>query len=193
MGRFDLRDLFRRPTPQQRIDALQLRPDLARAAVVLVADDRTDAQVARLEWLLEPDESVLVLVEGRSQRQLGLLMLSTRRVLFRPHGEGAPAVSVLPLSELSDVESATGSMTGRLVLRSNGAVLEVDKLLGTLADQFVAAVRAQQHAADSQDRTVTEVSRDPLAELVELRSQYEAGAVSTADYEVAKARLIREI
>ncbi len=193
MGLFDLRDLFRGRTPQDRIDALHLRPDLARAAVVLVADERIDAQVVRLEPLLEPDETVLVLVEARSQRQLGLLMLSTRRVLFRPHGEGSPIVPVLPLAELAEAESATGSMTGRLVLRSPDVVLAVDKMLGTLADQFVAAVRAQQRAAEQLADDSPGAPRDPLAELVELRSRYAADEISSADYEAAKARLVREI
>lgn len=195
MGRFDLRDLFRGRTPQERVDDLRLRPDLARATVALVADQRIDVQVVRLEQLLEPDESVLMLVEGRHQRQLGLLMLSTRRVLFRAHGEGLPAVLVLPLSELSDPEVRTGSMTGRLVLRSADAVLEVDKMLGALADQFATAVRTQ--LLMEQEQAAREAAgippRDPLAELVELRSRYVAGDITTADYEAAKARLVPEI
>jgi hypothetical protein len=191
MSRFDLRDLFRGRTPQQRVDALHLRPDLARATLALVADERVDEQVLRLERLLEPDESVVMLVEGRHQRQLGLLMLSTRRVLFRPHGEGLPVVPVLPLSELSEPESQTGSMTGRLVLRSSDVVLEVDKMLGNLADQFAAAVCIQQRAEQLHAAGVP--PRDPLEELVELRSQYAAGVLSTADYEAAKARLVQEI
>lgn len=191
MSRFDLRDLFRGRTPQERVDDLHLRPDLARATVALVGDERIDVQVLRLERLLEPDESVLMLVEARHQRQLGLLMLSTRRVLFRPHGEGFPVVPVLPLAELSDPESRTGSMTGRLVLRSPDAVLEVDKMLGELADQFAAAVRRQQLTARQQAAGAP--PRDPLAELVELRSRYVAGDVTSADYEAAKARLVSEI
>lgn len=195
MGRFDLRDLFRGRTPQERVDDLHLRPDLARATVALVADQRIDVQVVRLEQLLQPDESVLMLVEARHQRQLGLLMLSTLRVMFRPHGEGFPPVPVLPLSELSDPEAKTGSMTGRLVLRSADAVLEVDKMLGALADQFAAAVRTQRLVV--QEKAAREAAgvppRDPLAELVELRSRYVAGAITTADYEAAKARLVPEI
>lgn len=195
MSRFDLRDLFRGRTPQERVDDLHLRPDLARATVALVGDERIDIQVLRLERLLEPDESVLMLVEARHRRQLGLLMLSTRRVLFRPHGEGFPVLSALPLAELSDPESRTGSMTGRLVLRSPDAVLEVDKMLGELADQFAAAVRRQQLTARQQAAAEAAGAppRDPLAELVELRSRYVAGDITSADYEAAKARLVPEI
>lgn len=194
MSRFDLRNLFRARTPQERVDGLHLRPDLASATLTLVADERIDVQIVRLEPLLEADEAVLMLVEGRHQRQLGLLMLSTRRVLFRPHGEGGPVVTALPLAEL-EPESHTGPMTGRLILRSPDAVLEVDKLLGGLADQFAAAVRAQQQAA--QQAAVQQAAgaprRDPLEELVELRSRYLAGAISTAEYDAAKARLVPEI
>lgn len=193
MSRFDFRELFRARTPEERIGALHLRADLARAAIVLVADERIDAHVVRMQPLLEPDETVLLLVEGRHARALGLLMLSTRRVLFRPHGEvmAAPPV-VFPLADLSDVHSQTGPMTGRVVLHFADAVLEVDKLLGKLADHFAAAVRTQRAAADEPE--IPEVGRrDPLQELAELRSRYAAGDVSSADYEAAKSRLIQEL
>ena len=195
MSRFDLRDLFRARTPAERVDGLHLRPDLARAALVLVADERVDAQLGRLEQLLDPDESVVMLVEGRHRRQLGLLMLSTRRVLFRSHGDHTPVVTEVPLAELSEAESATGSMTGRLVLRTVDRAIEVDKLLGTLADQFVAAVRAQQESVrrEAAGAFTSTPPRDPWQELVELRSQYAAGALSAADYEAAKARLVPEL
>lgn len=193
MGRFDIRDLFKGRTPQERIDALHLRPDLAGAAVLLVADERIDAQVARVEPWLTPQETVLLLVEGRYQRQFGLLVLTDDRVLFRPHGAGPTALTVLPLTDVSDVDSETGSMTGRVLLRSTGAVLEVDKLLGTLADQFATAVRQQQASSLARQVAPDGPSRDPLQELVELRDRYASGEVSSAEYEAGKARLVREI
>lgn len=196
MGLFDLRNLFRGRTAQERVDALGLRPDLARAAVVLVADERVDVQVTRLAPRLEPDESVLMLVEGRHQRQLGLLMLSTRRVLFRPHGEGTGSAPVIfALADLSEATAETGSMTGRVLFRFPEAVLEIDKMLGKLADQVVAAARAQQEAAErsTPGSPVGAAPRDPLAELVEIRAKFAAGEVSAADYQAAKARLVREI
>lgn len=192
MVRFDLRDLFRARTPQERVDALRLRPDLARAAVALVADERIDVQVVRMETLLEPDETVVMLVEGRHARQLGLLMLSTRRVLFRPHGEASVAPASLALTGLSDAQSQTGPMTGRVVLRFGDTPVEVDKILGKLADHFVTAVRAQRAAAD-QPGPGQHGPRDPLQELGELRSRYAAGDIGIAEYEAVKARLIREL
>ena len=152
MVRFDLRDLFRGRTPQERVD-------------------------------------------GRSERQMGLLLLSTRRVLFRPHGELAePPAATFPLAELVDADFQNGSMTGRVRLRFPGRVLEVDKLLGRLAEQLVTAIGAEQAAQQQQvaDGAIG-APRDPLQELVELRSRYTAGDISTADYEAAKARLVREL
>lgn len=192
MARFDLRDLFRGRTPRERIDALHLRPDLARAAVLLVADERTDAQVARLEPLLTPEESVVMLVEGRFLRQMGLLVLSDRRVVFKPHGDVSTGVRVLPLPEVTDVASAIGTMTGRVVLRSAGTAMEVDKLLGRLAEQFAAAVLAQQQTAE-ETAAPGAPPRDPLQELVDLRERYTAGMIGSDAYEAAKARLVREL
>lgn len=196
MVRFDLRDLFRGRTPQERVDGLHLRPDLARATVVLVADERVDVQVVRMDRLLEPDETVLMLVEGRSERQMGLLLLSTRRVLFRPHGElSEPPAATFLVADLLAAEFENGSMTGRVRLRFPGRVLEVDKLLGRLAEQLVSAVLAQQQVAQQQTDggAVGAPPRDPLQELVELRARYTAGDIGAADYEAAKARLVLEL
>lgn len=193
---FDLRDLFRGRTRQERVDALGLRPDLALAAFMLVADERVDVQVTRLAPLLEPDESVLLLVEGRHQRQMGLLMLSTRRVMFRPHGEGAgSAPLIFALADLSDAGAETGSMTGRVLFRFADSALQIDRLLGKLADQIVVAARAHREAADRSTPASPngQAPYDPLAELVAIRAEFAAGEVSAADYEVAKARLVRDI
>jgi hypothetical protein len=196
MARFGMGDLFRGPTPQERIDALHLRPDLGRAAVALVADQRVDVQLTRLNPLLEPDETVLMLVEGRHARHLGLLVLSTRRALFRPHGEtspGLPPPRAFALDDLLDADFRTGPMTGRVALRFPEAVLDVDRVLGTLAEQFVAAVNGARAAADRRQLRDAATPRDALQELVELRTRFAAGEVSSAEYEATKARLIREL
>ena len=193
MGLFDLRDLFKGRTPQERIDALHLRPDLAAAAVLLVADERIDVQVVGLEPLLTPEETVVLLVEGRHQRQFGLLVLTDQRVLFRTHGTGSTAVIAQPLGAVSDVGVETGSMTGRVLLHFPDLVLEVDKLLGTLAEQFATSVRDRHSRAGEQLTAPDGRSRDPLQELVELRERYTAGNISSAEYEAGKARLVQEL
>ena len=190
MVRFDVKRLLQGRTPQERVAALNLRPDLARAAVQLVADVRSDAEVKRLNPLLRSSESVMMLVEGRSRRAMGLHLLSSERMLIRPHGEGPTAVVTTELSEISATESNVKSMTGRLALRTADSVLEVDRILGSLADQFAQAVRALQETERS---PAGPASPDPWAELVELRSRMAAGAISIAEYEAAKARLLDQI
>ena len=193
MWRFDLRKLFQAQTPQERVAGLALRPDLARAAVRLVADERCDAEVKRLEPLLLRSESVLMLIEGRSGREMGLLLLSTERVLFRPHGGGADSLWTIPLAHISTTESQVRSMTGRMSFQSADSLLEVDKILGSLADQFAESVRGQQQAASRAATATATATQDPLEELLELRSRRAAGTISVADYEAAKMRLLKDI
>jgi len=143
MARFDLGRLFRVPTPDERLADLELRPDLARAALDMAADPRSERELLELERSLLQSESVVMVVEGRHRRQLGMLALTTERVLFRPHGATAGRDSSVPLAEISAADSEVGSMTGRVVLACTGSAFQVDKVLGLLAPRFADAVRRQ--------------------------------------------------
>ncbi len=187
MARFDLKTLFQMPTAQERVAGLNLRPDLAAAVILLVADQRTDAEVVRLQPCLTDTESVVLIVEGRAVRRLGLLVLTTQRVLFRAHGVTDDDVVTLPLDQISGSEAQVLHMTGLVRLRTADLVLQVDKILGTLADQFVTAVRAQQSAPEPVEGV------DPVQELIDLRARHAAGAVTDDDYEAAKIRLLKQL
>ena len=165
MVEFDLRKLFRVPTPEQRLAGLALRPDLAAAVGVMVTDERSDRDLQQVARMLRLDESVAALVEGRCERLLGLLALTTRRVFFRPHGARTDDVQELPLSQVRAVDSETGRMTGRVTVRGvlggecvevqdvgvqdvgvkagrgHATVFVVDKILGTQAGDFAATAR----------------------------------------------------
>ncbi len=187
MVQFDLRKLFRIPTPAQRLGALKLRPDLAAAAVKMLTDERTDSELRQLDGCLLDSESVIAVVEGRSARQLGLLALTTRRIVFRPHGSAPGAATTLGLDHISTVDHEVKSMTGRVVLRSSNTVLEIDKILGSGAADFADAARHQ----------LIEPGRppehDPIQELLELRARRAALTISESDYDIARSRLLDEL
>ena len=171
--------------------ALGLRPDLARAAVRLVSDVRSDAEVKRLEPVLSQAEKVLTLVEGRSGHRMGLLALTTERVLFRPHGAASEHLVVVPLTEVQTAESTVGRLTGMLTVRSTDSILAVDKILGRLAVHFTEAVLTQQR--QRLQCGAEPVWLDPIQELVELRARRAAGTISASDFQAAKQRLMDEL
>ena len=184
---FDLKKMFRVPTPAERIAGLALRPDLARAAVRMVADERSDAEVKELNAALLGSESVIALVEGRCERHLGLLALTTQRLLFRAHGSARGDLLHYPLTEVVSVQDRLGSVTSRLELQISRLTLVVDKILGAQAREFAVAIRSQLVAPGPL------TAPDPVAEMIELRARRDAGTIGTQEFDAAKARLLDEL
>jgi hypothetical protein len=187
MSAFDLKRLFRIPTPAQRLAGLNLRPDLARAAVTVLSDDRIHHEVQQLQLSLVESESVIALVEGRRHRRLGLLALTTQRLLFRPHGSMPGHADTLIVEAISVVEDDVKGMTSRVVVHAADSIFEVDKILGTQARDFAEAVRGQLAAPEPMPE------HDPVNELLELRARRVAGTISESDFQAAKIRLLDEL
>lgn len=192
MVQFDLKRLFRVPSPAERLAGLNLRPDLARAAGRMASDERSDRQVQHLDRFLLDTESVIFLVEGRCDRRMGLLALTTERLIFRTHGARPGQAEVHQLSAVTAVGSQARSMSGAILLHltdagSAGSRMVVDKILGTQAEQFADAVRHQLIDPGAVPR------RDPVQELLDLRSRREAGSISESDFQAAKIRLLDEL
>lgn len=187
MVQFDFNRLFRTLPPAQRLARLNVRPDLARAAARMVSDERSDAEVKQLQSNLDDSESVIALIEGRSRRHLGLLALTTERVLFRRHRSRPGDIVSFAVAEIWSVEEDVGGMTGRVRIRITDSTLEVDKILGLQAREFAEAVRSQVRAPGLMPE------RDVLAELVELRARLAAGTIDEAEYRAEKARLVDEL
>ncbi len=187
MVSFDLKKLFGVPTAAERLAGLNLRPDLARAALRMVSDERSDKEIVALEALLGETESVITVVEGDRARRLGFLALTTERVLHRWHGAAPGAADEIPLAEVSDVSDRARGMTGRVVVSCAEGQIEVTKILGVQAAQFAQDLRAQ--LADPGAVAVP----DPVQELIELRQRRAAGTISEAEFQAAKLRLLDEL
>ena len=61
-----------------------LRPDVLDAAAAMASDQRSDVYVARLESSLTASETVLRMMDGRYAGAMGLFVLTSERILFRP-------------------------------------------------------------------------------------------------------------
>ncbi len=184
---FDLKKFFAKPNTAHRLAGLNLRPDLAAAAVRMVCDERSDQQIVKLESEFDNEESVLIVVEGVNDQALGFLALTTARVLFRVHEAGPGKIASVPLVDISEVRDRARGRYGQVMLQLRAGMLQVDKIPGIGAAQFAQALRRQLTGPEQV------LPRDPVQELLELRELRAVGGISDADYQAAKARLLEEL
>jgi Short C-terminal domain len=169
----------------ERLAPYDLRPDLVEAAAVMASDQRSDVHVARLESSLSDSETVLRLMDGRYAGEMGLLVLTSDRILFRSRRSTGLAFSV-PLGEVLAIEGSTRRVSGTVRLTTPDGTFVVDQILGTqgemLADEAREAIRGEARPA-----------RDPLQVLAELRALRDSGAISAAEFEIRKSAIWRDI
>lgn len=85
---------LRPPSVQERLASYNLRADVLAAAAAMASDQRSDIQVARLQSSLTDSETVLRMMDGRYDREMGLLALTSERILFRSRRSSEPSFSV---------------------------------------------------------------------------------------------------
>jgi hypothetical protein len=176
---------LRPATVQERLARYNLRPDVVAAAAAMASDQRSDIHVARLESSLTSSETVLRMMDGRHEREMGLLVLTSERILFRSRRSTQLAFSV-PLPDVVAIEAATRKVSGTVRVTTANGSLTVDQILGTqgemLADEAREAIRGEMRPA-----------RDPLEVLAELRALRDSGMISAAEYEIRKSVIWRDI
>lgn len=182
MSKNPLARLLGTPTIAEQLQKLGVRADLVRAVSQTAFGRQTDRDLLALAAVLDDDEAVLRLLEGRLGRSIGLLTLTSRRLVFLPKGAGAP--TEIALAGVRSAVSSTHRGMGRLVVDGNHGEFVVDQILGIQAgwmcDDLAAAGRAPAGVP---------VSRDPLEELAELRALHASGVVDDAEYDSRKREL----
>jgi hypothetical protein len=171
---------------RERLAPYNLRPDLLEAAAAMASDQRSDVYVARLEASLTESETVLRMMDARYSGEMGLLVLTSERILFRSRrSTGATAVSV-PLQDVIAIDAFTRRVSGTVLITTADGTLTVDQILGTqgemLTDEARDAIRGQSRP-----------DRDPLEVLAELRALRDSGMISAAEFEIRKSAIWRDI
>lgn len=176
---------FHRPSVHERLTAYGLRPDTVTAAAAMASDPRSDPYVAQLESSLTAAERVLRMMDARHDGEMGLFVLTSERILFRANRRSRPTFAV-PLTDVVAVEAATSRVSGTVQLTTATGSLTVDRILGTqgemLAEEAREAIRGEPRAY-----------RDPLEVLAELRALRDSGAIGSAEFEIRKAAVWRDI
>ncbi len=175
--------LLNKATVAEQLQQRGIRADLVRAVSQTAFGRQTDRDLVVLAAVLDDDEAVLRLLEGRAGRVIGLLTLTSRRLLFLPKGSGDP--TEIALSTVRSATAATHRGMGRLVVGADSGEFVVDQILGVqadwMSDDIGAAVRAPVDAPSA--------TRDPLEELAELRVLHASGVVGDAEYDLRKREL----
>jgi hypothetical protein len=176
---------LRPPRIRERLASYHLRSDVLDAAAAMASDQRSDVCVVRLEAALTDSETVLRMMDGRHGGVMGLLVLTSERILFRPRRRTGPNFSV-PLAEIVAIEAYTRWGTGTVrVITPNGS-LTVDQILGRQGEMLGDDAQATARGEPLPDR-------DPLRLLAELRALRDSGAISAAEFEIGKSAIWRDI
>jgi hypothetical protein len=172
-------------TVPERLARYNLRPDVVDAAAAMASDQRSDIHVARLQSSLTDSETVLRMMDGRYAGEMGLLVLTSERILFRSRRSTGPTFSV-SLPQVLAIEAFTRRVSGTVRITTSDGTATVDRILGTqgemLADEAREAIRGESRPA-----------RDPLEVLAELRALRDSGMISAAEYEIRKSVIWRDI
>jgi hypothetical protein len=176
---------FDSPSSAARLTRLRVRPDLVRAAADMVGDSRSDGDIKEFERYLMESEAVVAVAQGRYNKVLGLLVLTTDRLIFAS-GRPNPEID-LRLTDLGLTETRTGSYSGELHLFTGTEQLTIDKLLGKENERFATQLRHQR--TDPPPFSPT----DPLERLAELRGLRDTGVITRAEFDAEKNRLMDEI
>ena len=177
---------LRPPSVGERLARYNLRPDLVSAAAAMASDQRSDVHVVRLESSLTDSETVLRMMDGRYAREMGLLVLTSERILFRSRRGAGPSAFSVPLGDVLVIEGSTRRVSGTVRVTTYNGTLTVDQILGRqgemLADDAREAIRGE-----------TRPKRDPLQVLAELRALRDSGMISAAEFEIRKSAIWRDI
>lgn len=177
---------FRTPPLADRLRSAGIREDLVQAAERTAFGRPPDARLVDLLALLTADEAVVQVMEGRSGRVSGLLVLTSRRLLFV--GDGRVPPTVLELTGIQTVESQTRRGMSSFRMTAAGGTLSVDRILGNQADSLADNVRRA-----TAPPVQSQAAVDPVVQLDELRALYHAGMVDDAEYRIRKQQLFDQI
>jgi len=154
------------------------------AAAAMASDQRSDIYIVRLESSLTDSETVLRMMDGRHM-VMGLLVLTSERILFRSRRRTGPNFSV-PLEEVRAIETYTRWGTGTVRIITPYGDLTVDQILGRQGEMLAADAQATIRGESLPER-------DPLRLLADLRALRDSGTISAAEFEIRKSAIWRDI
>jgi hypothetical protein len=177
------------PTLAERLRAQGIREDVVQAAERTAFGRQSDRGLPAMATLLTESEGVVALVEGRHAGAIGLLVLTSRRLLFAPKAVDRTTPTSVDLPDVDEVSWRMHRGLGVLELKTGSGSFVVDQILGNQAETLGLSV--QQAMAPPPDGPAAH--RDPLEELAQLRVLHRAGAISDSEFQIRKHQLFGQI
>ena len=151
---------LRPPRVRERLASYHLRSDVLDAAAAMASDQRSDIYVVRLEAALTDSETVLRMMDGRHARVMGLLVLTSERILFRSRRRTGPNFSV-PLEEVRAIQAYTRRGTGTVRVITPYDSLTVDQILGRQGEMLANDARDHVGRTSAGPRPAPAIGRTP--------------------------------
>jgi len=180
---------FKMPTLTERLRNWGVREDVIQAAERTAFARQSDRDVPAMAALLTEAEGVVTIVEGRLAGPTGLLVLTTRRLLFAPNAAARSGSTSVDLADVIAVSWRKHRGLGVLEVQTASGSVAIDQILGNQAEMLAKSV--QQAMAPPPDGPAGH--RDPLEELSQLRALHRAGAISDAEFQIRKHELFGQI
>lgn len=180
---------FKVPSLTERLRNQGVREDVVQAAERTAFSRQSDRELPAMAAHLTDNEGVIQLIEGRYAGATGLLVLTTRRLLFAPKATDRATLTSVDLTDVVTVDSRTHRGLGVLEVSTNAGQVVVDQVLGNQADTISAAI----HRAKNPPPDGPAAKRDPIDELTELRALHHAGMIGDAEFQARKQQLFGQI
>ncbi|MGI5274870.1 PH domain-containing protein [Nonomuraea sp. CA-218870] len=173
-----------------------LRPDIQAAADRMETKFGARREIRKLAGYLREGEFVQYLAGGFYGGGLGLLALTGERLLFVRDGWVNKASEDFPIDKITSVEWRSGFSQGTLTVHASGNRAELKQIYNPDGSRIAEAIRNRQTspppapAPQASPLPQEQCIGDQLTKLWHL---VQAGAMSQAEFEVAKAQLLGPI
>lgn len=190
---------FKTPSLGERLRKWGVREDLVLAAEGTAFGRQGDRGLADLAERLTDDERVIRLLEARYGKAIGLLTLTSRRLVFLTLGGLRNSELQIDLGDVIHTawEQRRGMGTVRITVRDHEEPTVFDQILGTQAEWLCTDIGAAKDPNRTPAPPVTPepgaAPTDPLQLLAELRAVHDAGLIDDDEYERRKAALVKEL
>lgn len=149
-------------------------------------------ELRNLAGMLSPDEFVLDLIQGAYANQTGLLIRTTKRVMFFAKGLVTTKVEEFSLDKITSVQYTTGLMLGEITLFASGNKAEIKSTIKAYTKPFVDALRSQLESGTllSRPGRDSQESTGALVELERLAGMKERGLLTDEEFTAAKRKVL---
>lgn len=156
-------------------------------------------EIKHLAALLNPDEFVLDVLQGRYSDQEGLLVRTTTRLIFFVKGFTSSKVEEFALDKVTSVEYTAGLVLADVTVFASGNKAEIKNTMKIHTKVFVNGLRRQLEAGKHEAPAATPAAAlapadsqggGTLVELERLASLKERGFLSDEEFTAAKRKIL---